>query len=75
MKEIYNNHKIIIKNIIFTVIPATIFQLIDKTSIFNEPSKFVFTLIAIIFIIWQVSKISLQEEREAKKLKRRIINI
>ncbi len=73
MKEIYNNHKVVIKNIIFTVIPATIFQLIDKTSIFNDSSKFIFTLIAIIFIIWQVSKISLQEERETKNLKEELL--
>ena len=42
------NHKLVIKNIFFTVVPATIFPLIDNLAVFNETSKIVFIIIAII---------------------------
>ena len=61
-------HKLVIKNIFFTVVPATIFPLIDNLAVFNETSKIVFIIIAIIFIIYQVVTLSLKEERNNQKL-------
>lgn len=63
------NHKLVIKNILFTVVPATIFPLIDNLAVFiNETSKIIFIIIAIIFIIYQVVTLSLKEERNNQKL-------
>lgn len=65
-------HNLVFKNLIFTVIPATIFIVIDKTSIFNNAAKIVLILISIIFITWQVIRISLQEEKDKQDLQEKL---
>ena len=67
-KKNYHEHKIVTKNIFFTILPAIIFPLIDIIPVFNTASKVVFVLIAIVFIGYQVIKLSLQEEKDNKKL-------
>ena len=64
----YHEHKIVMKNIFFTILPAIIFPLIDIIPVFNNASKVVFVLIATVFIGYQVIKLSLQEEKDNKKL-------
>lgn len=63
VKERYKGHKLTIKNLCFTAIPAIIFPLIDIMPI-DEISKIGFTVIAIGFVGWQVLKISLCEEKD-----------
>jgi len=65
----FKEHKLVIKNIFFTIIPATIFPLIDNLPMFDNSSKVVFIIIAIIFIIYQVIHLSLKEENDNKKLR------
>lgn len=67
MKKL-KKHKLVIKNIIFTVIPATIFPLIDNLSIFNDAAQAVFVIIAIVFVFYQVVALSLKEEKNNQKL-------
>ena len=72
MRKKYEEHKIVVKNIFFTVLPAIIFPLIDIIPIFNVASKIVFVVIAIILISYQVIKLSLQEEQETQALQEQL---
>ena len=62
IKEKIKEHKLVTKNILFTVLPAVVFPAIDIIQIFNSESKIVLVIIAIIFIANQVIKYSLKEE-------------
>lgn len=64
----HRKHKIVKRNIFFTFLPAIIFPFIDIIPVFNKASKVVFVLIATVFIGYQVIKLSLQEEKDNKKL-------
>lgn len=71
MKKRYKGHKLTIKNLCFTAIPAIVFPLIDIMPI-DEISKIGFTVIAVGFVGWQVLKISLCEEKEMQDLEEKI---
>lgn len=69
MKTFIQNHKITLKNIIFVVVPAAIFPIIDSINSLNPETKWIFVLIATAFILQQVIKYSLKEEKEKNELK------
>lgn len=62
-------HKLVFKNIFFTIIPAIAFTVIDKIHILSNDANMILISIVAILISWQVIKISLQEEKENQNLK------
>lgn len=68
MIKFYNKHKILFKRIFFTILPSTIFFFIDKITFLNETLKIVLEIFILLFIVYIVYKISIQEEKEFNDL-------
>lgn len=62
------NHRLVFKNIFFTVIPATAFIIIDKIPL-NNDAKIILIAFVTSLIAYAVIKISLQEEKENQNMK------
>lgn len=64
----FKNHKLVIKNFVFTILPSIVFPIIDSSSILHEQSKTILIIFAVIFIIYFVFYFSLKEEKENQKM-------
>ena len=50
----FKNHKLVIKNFVFTILPSIIFPIIDSSSILHEQSKTILIIFAVtlLFILY-----------------------